>query len=84
MSKELAPSVCGTGSIAMTRYWGGAEGKCLQLTFRSAETGAYEYMQLNASQAQSLAFALIEFVTDTRPELEQTLNGVITKTDYDW
>ena len=70
MATELAPVECRSGQVSLTRYWGPFEKPELQLTFREPENNRYVYMQLTTQEAQNLAFALIQFITGTRDELE--------------
>ncbi len=74
MSTELKGTNCRTGEVLMSRFWGGPNGKSVQLTFKKPEEEkdrpdfGWWYVQLSQEQALELAAALVEFANDKREE----------------
>ena len=74
MSTQFKSVQCRTGKMSMFGFFGGPDGRCVQLTFPKPDFEkdrydfGYWYTQLTKEQALDLAAALVMFANDKLKE----------------
>ena len=68
MSVQLEGTTDRNGAVTLTRFSGGADGACLQVT--GGEGTLKGFVSVTREQALELAVALVEFANGTREEVE--------------